>query len=84
MRLVKQLADFFIGISQRRLALGDKTLIPRLRLKRNLGIISGVPADGKIRLLVDIAIKALSPAINDPTTAVQALNEIEDLLLRLG
>jgi len=37
-----------------------------------------------IRLLVDIAIKALSPAINDPTTAVQALDQIEDLLHRLG
>ncbi|MGO9445443.1 MAG: DUF2254 domain-containing protein [Thiobacillaceae bacterium] len=37
-----------------------------------------------IRLLVDIAIRALSPAINDPTTAVQALDQIEDLLLRLG
>ena len=37
-----------------------------------------------IRLLVDIAIKSLSPAINDPTTAVQALDQIEDLLLRLG
>jgi len=37
-----------------------------------------------IRLLVDVAIKALSPAINDPTTAVQALDQIEDLLLRLG
>jgi uncharacterized membrane protein len=37
-----------------------------------------------IRLLVDIAIKALSPAINDPTTAVQALDQIGDLLLRLG
>lgn len=37
-----------------------------------------------IRLMVDIAIRALSPAINDPTTAVQALDEIEDLLLRLG
>jgi hypothetical protein len=37
-----------------------------------------------IRPLVDIAIKALSPAINDPTTAVQALDQIEDLLLRLG
>jgi len=33
---------------------------------------------------VDIAIKALSPAINDPTTAVQALDQVEDLLLRLG
>ena len=37
-----------------------------------------------IRLLVDIAIKALSPAINDPTTAVQAIHQIEDLLRRLG
>ena len=37
-----------------------------------------------LRLLVDIAIKALSPAINDPTTAVQALDQIQDQLLRLG
>lgn len=37
-----------------------------------------------LRLLVDIGIKALSPAINDPTTAVQALDQIGDLLLRLG
>ncbi len=37
-----------------------------------------------LRLLVDIAIKALSPAINDPTTAVQALDHIQDHLLRLG
>jgi uncharacterized membrane protein len=37
-----------------------------------------------IRLLVDIAIKALSPAVNDPTTAVQAIDQIEDLLRRLG
>jgi uncharacterized membrane protein len=37
-----------------------------------------------LRILVDIAIKALSPAVNDPTTAVQALDQIEDLLIRLG
>jgi uncharacterized membrane protein len=37
-----------------------------------------------IQILRDIAIRALSPAINDPTTAVQALDQIEDLLLRLG
>lgn len=37
-----------------------------------------------IRLLVDIAIRALSPAINDPATAVQAIDQIEDLLRRLG
>ncbi|HTT09797.1 MAG TPA: DUF2254 domain-containing protein [Burkholderiaceae bacterium] len=37
-----------------------------------------------VRLLVDIAIRALSPAVNDPTTAVQALDQLEDLLRRLG
>lgn len=37
-----------------------------------------------LRLLVDIAIRGLSPAVNDPTTAVQAIDQIEDLLLRLG
>lgn len=37
-----------------------------------------------LRLLVDTAIMALSPAINDPTTAVQAIDQIEDLLHRLG
>ena len=37
-----------------------------------------------IHLLGDVAIRALCPAINDPTTAVQALDQIEDLLLRLG
>ena len=33
---------------------------------------------------MDIAIRALSPAVNDPTTAVQALDQITDLLRRLG
>ena len=33
-----------------------------------------------LRLLADIALRALSPAINDPTTAVQALDGISDLL----
>jgi len=36
------------------------------------------------RVLVDIAIRALSPGINDPTTALEALYRIEDLLLLLG
>lgn len=33
-----------------------------------------------LRLLVDVAIRALSPAINDPTTAVRSLDEIEGVL----
>ena len=36
------------------------------------------------RILVDIANKALSPAINDPTTAVLALDRIDNLLSYLG
>lgn len=36
------------------------------------------------RILVDIANKALSPAINDPTTAVLALDQIDNLLRNLG
>lgn len=37
-----------------------------------------------LRLLVDTAIMALSPAVNDPTTAVETLDEILDIMLRLG
>ncbi len=33
-----------------------------------------------VRQLVDIAIRALSPAINDPTTAVQSLDRIHGVL----
>lgn len=36
-----------------------------------------------LRILVDIAIRALSAAINDPTTAVQVLDRIEALLILL-
>ena len=36
------------------------------------------------RILVDIANRALSPAINDPTTAVLALDQIDNLLYCLG
>ncbi|WP_439622612.1 DUF2254 domain-containing protein [Gemmata sp.] len=36
------------------------------------------------RMLVDIANKALSPAINDPTTAVLVLDQIDNLLRWLG
>jgi uncharacterized membrane protein len=65
---------------------GEPILEKRLRAAIRFGRERVFTEDPKyaIRLLVDIAIKALSPAINDPTTAVQALDQIEDLLLRLG
>ncbi len=67
---------------------GSRQVVDEQALKRaiDIGDERTFEQDPKfaLRLLVDIAIKALSPAINDPTTAVQALDQIEDLLLRLG
>jgi len=62
--------------------LPEKLLLRAVRLERERTF----EQDPKypIRLLVDIAIKALSPAINDPTTAGQTIDQIEDLLRRLG
>jgi uncharacterized membrane protein len=62
--------------------LAEKELLRAIRL----GVERTFEQDPKysIRLLVDVAIKALSPAINDPTTAVQTIDQIEDLLRRLG
>ena len=37
-----------------------------------------------LRQLVDIACRALSPGVNDPTTAVQALDQLHDLVRRLA
>jgi len=37
-----------------------------------------------IRILVDIAIRALSPAVNDPTTAIQVLNHLGGVLALIG
>jgi uncharacterized membrane protein len=69
-------------------AYGSKNLLSEedLRQAIHLGTERTSEQDPKypIRLLVDIAIKALSPAINDPTTSVQAIDQIEDLLRRLG
>ncbi|MEU7601199.1 DUF2254 family protein [Streptomyces sp. NPDC040724] len=36
------------------------------------------------RLLADIALRALSPAVNDPATAVESMDRLEDLLTRLA
>ena len=41
------------------------------------------PAFG-LRIMVDIGLMALSPAVNAPTTAVQVLDHVEELLHHLG
>jgi uncharacterized membrane protein len=36
------------------------------------------------RIVIDIALKALSPAINDPTTAVLAIDQLHCMLRTVG
>ncbi|MFG2749059.1 DUF2254 family protein [Streptomyces xanthophaeus] len=52
----------------------------RTGLERTFDQDAGLP----LRLLTDIALRALSPAVNDPATAVQTLDHTEDLLTRLS
>ena len=58
--------------------------LPERRLRRSVVLGNERTLDDDpafaFRMLVDVAIKALSPAVNDPTTAVQSLDRIEGLL----
>jgi uncharacterized membrane protein len=58
----------------------------RLRSMVALGMERTIEQDPAfaVRIMVDIAIRALSPAVNDPTTAVQVLDHLEDLLRLVG
>jgi uncharacterized membrane protein len=58
----------------------------RLRGQVAFGRERTIEQDGTFafRVIVDIAIKALSPAINDPTTAVIALDQLQRLLRAVG
>ena len=58
----------------------------RLRQMVVLGVERTIEQDPAfaVRIMVDIAVKALSPAVNDPTTAVQVINHLGDLLHRIG
>jgi len=57
----------------------DARLARRVLVLAHQRTLDQDPAFG-LRIFVDIAIRALSPAVNDPTTAVQALDPIEALL----
>jgi uncharacterized membrane protein len=58
----------------------------RLRGMFALGVERTIEQDPAfaLRIMVDIAIKALSPAVNDPTTAVQVINHLGDTLNTIG
>jgi uncharacterized membrane protein len=69
---------------------GDVT--PNLIVERSLGRMVALGVERTIdqdpafaiRVLVDVAIRALSPAVNDPTTATQVIDHLEDTLALIG
>lgn len=61
----------------------DRAELLRAALLADERTISQDPAFA-LRAIVDVALRALSPAVNDPTTAVQALDGIEELLSELA
>jgi uncharacterized membrane protein len=64
----------------------DDRRVERLRQAVALDIERSIHQDPLfgIRQLVDIALRALSPSLNDPTTAEYALFELGDILIALG
>jgi uncharacterized membrane protein len=64
----------------------DDAAAERLRSTIVLGVERTIEQDPAyaIRVMVDIAIRALSPAVNDPTTAVQVLDHLGEMLRLLG
>jgi len=61
----------------------DEKIVRRALWLGHERVIDNDPAYG-IRLLVDVAIRALSPAVNDPATAVMVLDQLDGLLRALG
>lgn len=60
----------------------DDELLASITLRRERTLDQDV-AFG-FRQLVDIAERALSPGVNDPTTALQVIDQLHDLLVRLA
>jgi uncharacterized membrane protein len=67
-------------------ALAGDDVIEQVRGSFGLGKERSMPQDPEfgVRQLVDIAERALSPGINDPTTAVQVLDELHRILRVAG
>ena len=60
----------------------ERTLSAAVELDAERSIMQDVPFG--FRLLIDIAQRALSPGVNDPTTATQVVDQLHDLLRLLG
>jgi uncharacterized membrane protein len=86
--LVPQVGDFIATDDPLFRIYGGGHSLDENRLRRSVAIghertLEQDPAFA-FRIIVDIASKALSPAINDPTTAVLAIDQIHHLLRLVG
>lgn len=86
--VVPQVGDFVASDDPVFRLYGDSSGISSKQLLRHIALerertLEQDPAFA-FRIIVDIASKALSPAINDPTTAVLALDQIHNLLRDVG
>jgi uncharacterized membrane protein len=88
LEMVPQVGDFVaVGDPLFRIFRGGAELTPgRLRQMVAIGQERTLEQDPTFafRILVDVASKGLSPAINDPTTAVLAIDQIHHLLRNVG
>jgi uncharacterized membrane protein len=85
--LVPQVGDFVApGDPLFRIHGGDALPVDPLRQSIAIGAERTMEQDPALafRVIVDIASKGLSPAINDPTTAVLAIDRIHHLLRHIG
>jgi uncharacterized membrane protein len=86
--MVPQVGDFVAtGVVLFRLY-GDAARLDDDRLRQSVALGSERTFEQDplfpFRVIVDVAAKALSPAINDPTTGVLALDQLHHLLARVG
>jgi uncharacterized membrane protein len=86
--LVPQIGDFVASEDPLFRITQGKRPIPAETLYRHIAFGKGRELEHDpafaFRILVDIALKALSPAINDPTSAVLAIDQIHHLLRNVG
>ena len=87
-QLVPQVGDFVVKGDPLFYIYQNGGIVPERELQQNVAFgpdhtLEQNPAFG-FRIIVDIAIRALSPAINDPTTAVRGVDQIHNLLRVIG
>ncbi len=88
LRLLPDIGDYVAGGAALFEVHGGRGNLPEGEVRRQIDVsrertMRQDPAYG-FRQLVDIAEKALSPSLNDPTTAVQALDRLHDLMRRVA